>query len=258
MASTCCFRICMRSEISASFSNTGVNRGARKFSSSTNLTARPRRIVSCRQAARRSSSGLVFEMAIWKSLWFSTSSRRTVFTFGGIRCKIRFFSAVLVTDTSIVRSNRNSPSRTFSNAVTAAWSMKSVPSMLYRYLDRAASIRLAAAISWSLLSKGISPICMRYMRTGSSIAIGEAEPSPAASSSSPALDAVGFLAERPFTSDLLPGVAEAVSVAFLTAVFDGLTFVTWHSSMMVDPIRLCSGANQKALRMPKVENAGLC
>ena len=82
------------------------------------------------------------------------------------------FSEVFVTETSIVRSSRNSPSRTFSRAVTAACRMKSVASIEFRKRVRVFSIFLAAEISSSRVKSGISPICIRYIRTGSSIAIG--------------------------------------------------------------------------------------
>ena len=50
------------------------------------------------------------------------------------------FPAVLVTETSIVRSSRSSPSRTFSNSLTAPCSTKSLASMLWRKRVRVRSI----------------------------------------------------------------------------------------------------------------------
>ncbi len=58
-----------------------------------------------------------------------------------------FFSAVFVTDTSMVRSSRSAPSRTFSSSVTAPCNRKSQASMLWRKRVRVFSIRLAQVIS---------------------------------------------------------------------------------------------------------------
>ena len=90
--------------------------------------------------------------------------------FGPMRRRIFFFSTVLVTETSIVRSSRNSLSRTFSSSATAPRNMKSLASMRRRKQVRVASISLAQAISSCRDRSGISPICIKYIRTGSSIA----------------------------------------------------------------------------------------
>ncbi len=82
---------------------------------------------------------------------------------------MRFFSAVLVTDTSMVRSSRSSPSRTFSSRCTAPCNTKSLASMLWRKRVRVFSIRRALVSSSARVSSGISPICIRYIRTGSSM-----------------------------------------------------------------------------------------
>ena len=62
--------------------------------------------------------------------------------FGGSRLSVRFFSAVLVTLISMVRSSRSSPCCTFSSSSTAACRTKSLPNIRLRkrragYLDPA-------------------------------------------------------------------------------------------------------------------------
>ena len=68
-----------------------------------------------------------------------------------------------------MRSSRNSLSRTFSSKVAAPCSKKSLASMLCRKRVRVFSMHLAALISCAAISSGISPICIRYIRTGSSM-----------------------------------------------------------------------------------------
>ena len=56
----------------------------------------------------------------------------SVFKFGCRRAMMRFFSAASVTETSTVRSSRNSPSRTFLSRTTAPCSRKSLAKSVVR------------------------------------------------------------------------------------------------------------------------------
>ena len=91
----------------------------RRFNSSTNRTALLRRQINRCQAWRRWVSGVLRLMATRKSPPLRRSRWTSVFRFGPSRCMIFFLPVVLVTDTSIVRSSRNLPSRTFSSNPTA-------------------------------------------------------------------------------------------------------------------------------------------
>ena len=93
----------------------------RRFSSSTSRTALLRRRTSRRQASRRSAIGMLLADGDAKvALVLAAAAWSSVARFGPSRRRIRFFSAVLVTETSIVRSSRSSPSRTFSSKLHRA------------------------------------------------------------------------------------------------------------------------------------------
>ena len=78
-----------------------------------------------------------------------------------------------VSETLIVRSNGSMPLWTFSSVSTVACMAKLQPSTERRNRLRVTSIFLASEISSSRVSSGISAICDRYIRTGSSLSFGE-------------------------------------------------------------------------------------
>ena len=69
----------------------------------------------------------------------------------------------------IVRSKGSSPDSTWRRMSMALEMAKSLVRTLRRNCFRVSSMRLARKISWSRVRSGISPICVRYIRTGSSI-----------------------------------------------------------------------------------------
>ena len=85
--------------------------------------------------------------AMRKSAWFSRSRCLIVARFGASRLSVRFFSAVLVTEISIVRSSRSSPCCTFSSSSTAAVQHEVVAQQQVAEAVRVSSIRRAEEIS---------------------------------------------------------------------------------------------------------------
>ena len=86
-----------------------------------------------------------------------------------MRPRIWSFSMPSVSDTLMVRSNGSSPDSTWPSTSITCWAMKSLSSRNWRNRFRVSSIVLARKISCSRVRSGISPICVRYRRTGSSI-----------------------------------------------------------------------------------------
>ena len=148
----------------------GISLPSRRFSSSTSRTTLLRRITSRRQAACFSALVPRLSMAMRKSAWFSRSRCLSVARFGASRLSMRFFSAVLVTEISIVRSSRSSPLLHFFQQLDRALQHEVVGQQQVAeagagFLDPAGPRRFRRPGE----SIGISPICMRYMRIGSSM-----------------------------------------------------------------------------------------
>ncbi len=142
-------------------------RWVRMESSSTKVTdlyRRRRRDRLSASLARGSSSSRYRP----KSLWFWSRRRSRVRRLCGMRWRILSFSRFSVSDTFTVRSKGSSPVCTFRRVSTTCCITPSTSSTFERKRRRVISIFLASEISCSRFSRGISPIWVRYMRTGSS------------------------------------------------------------------------------------------
>ena len=200
--------------------------------------------------ARRLVIGVLRLMATRKSARLRRSRWASVFRFGPSRSMIFFLPAVLVTETSIVRSSRNLPSRTFSSRRDGA--LQQIIAGQHAVAETAArAFDALGRIDFLLprLSSGISPICIRYIRTGSSI--WSSEPLVSASSSAAASKiGRGQFVELGFVERRAVFVISAIAIG-------GFTFQQTAGRAVfgsVDRVAVAGEPTQAAMRRRGTEN----
>ena len=146
----------------------GMMRLVRSDSSSSRVTARRRRWFMRCWAVRRTAAAVRGSRTRLQSARLSSSSLRAVARLAGSRFMIVLLAMLSVVEIFMVRSKGMRPSATACMVSMACWMQKSFSRIRRRKAMRVSSIFLASAISCSRASRGISPICERYMRTGSS------------------------------------------------------------------------------------------
>ena len=200
-ASIDCSSSSMRAEICSSFFISGWIFCVRIDNSSTRVTHLRRRMRSTRRNRSFSSSSTRGSANCSKSAWFCSIRCSRVRRLCGIRAMILSFSRFSVSETLMVRSNGNAPLATLPRVSTTWNSAPSHSSTLRRKRLRVTSIFLARAISCSRFSSGMLPICVRYIRTGSSMRRVSSSSRKPRSISPLSSSPVWVLASRSSTSD---------------------------------------------------------